>query len=104
MKAARIFGLLFNKAKKLDQSKEMSDVIANLLEIISANRKDVKFKQVLLPALGELIFFLSCQESLIGKQVDNWTITSSTYVTLIRNIGVRIFKFLLHLIFFFESH
>ena len=32
-----------------------------LLDIISANRKDVKFKQALLPALGELLHFISTQ-------------------------------------------
>ena len=61
MKAARIFGILFNKAKRLDASKEMAEVLQGLVEIISANRKDVKFKQALLPALGELFHFLCIQ-------------------------------------------
>lgn len=33
----------------------------NLVDLISANRKDIKFKQALLPALGELIYLISCQ-------------------------------------------
>lgn len=61
MKAARILAILFNKAKKLDVSKELTEVLQSLLDIISANRKDVKFKQALLPALGEILYFISCQ-------------------------------------------
>jgi len=61
-----------------------------LLDVISANRKDLKFKQALLPALGELLYFISCQETLIGKSIDSWTIPSSAYVLMIRNIGVNI--------------
>lgn len=33
----------------------------SLIDVISANRKDLKFKQALLPALGELIYIVSCQ-------------------------------------------
>ena len=61
MKAARILAILFNKAKKLDTSKELTEALQSLLDIISANRKDIKFKQTLLPALGELLYFISCQ-------------------------------------------
>lgn len=36
-------------------------IIQNLVDIISTNRKDLKFKQALLPALGEIVYFISCQ-------------------------------------------
>ncbi|CAF0783549.1 unnamed protein product [Brachionus calyciflorus] len=87
MKASRIFGILFNKAKKLEESKELTEVIQNLVDVISANRKDLKFKQALLPALGEIIYFICCQEEQLGNPVENWTIPSLAYVLLIRNIG-----------------
>jgi len=57
--------------------------------VIAANRKDTKFKQALLPALGELLYFISCQETLIGKSIDSWSIPSSAYVIIIRSIGVN---------------
>lgn len=37
----------------------------NLVDLISVNRKDLKFKQALLPALGELIYLISCQVGMI---------------------------------------
>jgi hypothetical protein len=45
----------------LDVSKELTEVLQSLLDIISANRKDAKFKQALFPALGEILYFISCQ-------------------------------------------
>ena len=120
IKAARIFAILFRKATKIDQSKDMIDVIIlfyhskffwikflnfaffyfqkilqNLLDIISANRKDLKFKQALLPALGELIYFLSHQEDLLGKQIEHWSIPSLAYILIIRSIGVNYLNFIL---------
>lgn len=39
----------------------INKAMQNLVDLISANRKDIKFKQALLPALGELIYLISCQ-------------------------------------------
>ena len=64
-------------------------VLQSLIDIISSNRKDAKFKQSLLPALGELMYFIARQEGLIGKIVDTWAVPSLAYVLLIRNIGVN---------------
>ena len=64
-------------------------VLQSLIDLISSNRKDAKFKQALLPALGELLYFISRQESQTGKSFETWTIPSLAYVLLIRNIGVR---------------
>jgi hypothetical protein len=99
MKAARIFSILFRRARKLDQSKEMTEVMQSLLDIIGANRKDIKLKQCLLPALGELVYFLSWQEEKLGTTVDHWTIPSLVYVVLIRSVGVRSVQFRLKYFF-----
>lgn len=87
MKAARILGLIFNRAKIIDSSKELTDTLQGLIDIISSNRKDTKFKQALLPALGELLHFISCQECLLGKSLDNWSVPSLAYILMIRTIG-----------------
>jgi hypothetical protein len=63
----------------------------SLLDIIAANRKDLKLKQSLLPALGELVYFISCQEQRLGKTIDHWTMPTLVYVVLIRSIGVSTF-------------
>ena len=89
MKAARIFSIMFRKARKLDPAKDMIEVMQGLLDIIGANRKDVKMKQSLLPALGELVYFLIGQEEKLGRSVDHWAIPSLVYVVLIRSVGVR---------------
>jgi hypothetical protein len=91
MKAARILALLFNKAKKIDPSKDLNELLQGLVEIISANRKDYKFKQTLLTALGEVLFLISCQEALLGKSMETWSIPPMVYVVLIRSIGVYLF-------------
>jgi serine/threonine-protein kinase ULK4 len=59
-----------------------------LIDIISNNRKDIKFKQALLPALGELMHFISNQECLLGgKAPEGWSIPSLAFVLMIRTIG-----------------
>ncbi len=71
-----------------------------LIEVISNNRKDIKFKQALLPALGELLYFISCQECLLGKSLDSWSVPSLGYVLLIRNIGVCILFHIIIIVLF----
>ena len=58
-----------------------------MIDQISNNRKDVKFKQALLPALGELLYFISCQECILAKSQDSWPVPSLAYVLMIRTIG-----------------
>lgn len=74
----------------------------SLVDLISANRKDLKFKQALLPALGELIYLISCQEILLGKSIDVWSVPSLAYVLLIRSIGVRQCFLFCFVLFFFK--
>lgn len=66
----------------------MTETIQGLLDVISNNRKDVKLKQAFLPALGELMYFLSRQEERLGKIVEHWNMPSLAYVILTRSIGV----------------
>lgn len=80
MKAARIIAIMFSKSTKLDLKKELTDVnyflvycltqiisyyflkvFQTLIDMISANRKDIKLKQALLPTLGELLYAVSLQ-------------------------------------------
>jgi len=86
-KAARVMAIMFNKAKKLDTSKELTETLQSLVDIISSNRKDLKFKQALLPALGEMLYFISVQESLLGRPSESWSVPSLAYVLMIRTIG-----------------
>ena len=43
-----------------------------------------KTKQALLPALGELLVMVACQEEMKGYAVDNWTAPSMTYTLITR--------------------
>jgi serine/threonine-protein kinase ULK4 len=87
MKAARIVALIFSKATRLDPNKQLTEVVQNIIGLIQSNRNDVKFKQGLLPALGELMCLISSQEALIGKSIDSWQIPSLAYSTIVRSFG-----------------
>lgn len=87
MKAARIVALVFSKATRLDPSKQLTEVAQNIIGLLQSNRNDIKFKQGLLPALGELIYLISSQEALIGKSIDSWLVPSIAYSTIIRSFG-----------------
>ena len=92
MKAARILGLMFAKCGRVDASKNLGELMQSLLDLLAANRKDVKLKQAILPALGEVLCFVSShqqqQQQQQQQQTDNWTVPSLTYVTLLRNLSV----------------
>jgi len=68
-KAARVLAIMFNRARKLDTNTELTETLQSLVDTISANRKDLKFKQALLPALGELLYFIACQVIAIVKKL-----------------------------------
>ena len=61
MKAARILAIMFSKATKVDSNKGLNEVLQTITGIISSNRNDVKFKQALLLALGEMLYSVSSQ-------------------------------------------
>lgn len=60
-KAARVIGLIAGNAEDLDESVTISESIATLTEIIRENVKNGKLKQGVLPAVGELLYFVAQQ-------------------------------------------
>lgn len=60
-KAARVVGLIAGNAEDLDESVTISESIATLTEVIRENVKNGKLKQGVLPAVGELLYFVAQQ-------------------------------------------
>lgn len=60
-KAARVIGLIAGNAEDLDESVNVSESIAILTEVIRENVKNGKLKQGVLPAVGELLYFIAQQ-------------------------------------------
>lgn len=60
-KAARVIGLIAGNAQELDESVTISESIATLTEVIRENVKNGKLKQGVLPAVGELLYFVAQQ-------------------------------------------
>jgi hypothetical protein len=88
MKATRVMAIMFNRSNKLDPSKELTEILQATLDTISSNRKDLKFKQILLASMGEIIYFIICQELLNNNKLnDNWSIPALCFIVLIRSIG-----------------
>nr|XP_034324271.1 serine/threonine-protein kinase ULK4 isoform X2 [Crassostrea gigas] len=83
-KAARVIGLIAGNAEDMDESVTISESIATLTEIIRENVKNGKLKQGVLPAVGELLYFVAQQEVKHGKTCDNWSVTSMTYTVITR--------------------
>lgn len=83
-KAARVIGLIAGNAQELDESVTISESIATLTEVIRENVKNGKLKQGVLPAVGELLYFVAQQEVKHGKTCDNWSVTSMTYTVITR--------------------
>ncbi|XP_062580885.1 serine/threonine-protein kinase ULK4-like isoform X2 [Saccostrea cucullata] len=83
-KAARVIGLIAGNAEELDESVNASESIAILTEVIRENVKNGKLKQGVLPAVGELLYFIAQQEVKQGKTCDNWSVPSMTYTVIIR--------------------
>lgn len=60
-KAARVMGLIAGNAEVLDETVNISESVAILTEVIRENVKNGKLKQGVLPALGELLYFIAQQ-------------------------------------------
>ncbi|XP_048734641.2 serine/threonine-protein kinase ULK4-like isoform X2 [Ostrea edulis] len=84
-KAARVIGLIAGNAEDLDESVNVSESIAILTEVIRENVKNGKLKQGVLPAVGELLYFIAQQEVKYRKTCDNWNVPSMTYTVIIRS-------------------
>lgn len=56
-----MIGLIAGNAEDLDESVTISESIATLTEIIRENVKNGKLKQGVLPAVGELLYFVAQQ-------------------------------------------
>ena len=56
-----MIGLIAGNAEVLDETVNISESIAILTEIIRENVKNGKLKQGVLPALGELLYFIAQQ-------------------------------------------
>lgn len=54
-------GLIAGNAEVLDETVNISESVAILTEVIRENVKNGKLKQGVLPALGELLYFIAQQ-------------------------------------------
>ena len=77
---------MFAKCSRVDASKNLGELMQSLLDLLAANRKDVKLKQAILPALGEVLCFVSSHQQQPGT--GNWTVPPLIYATLLRNLSV----------------
>ena len=56
-----MMGLIAGNAEVLDETVNISESVAILTEVIRENVKNGKLKQGVLPALGELLYFIAQQ-------------------------------------------
>ena len=60
-------GLIAGNAEVLDETVNISESVAILTEVIRENVKNGKLKQGVLPALGELLYFIAQQVNITLK-------------------------------------
>ncbi|XP_067686194.1 serine/threonine-protein kinase ULK4-like isoform X2 [Haliotis asinina] len=83
-KLARVMALIALHGEALDENLNMSEALTSLTEIIREHVKNDKMKQGLLPALGEILFFVAKQEQDKGVTYDSWSVPSMTYTVIAR--------------------
>uniref|UniRef100_A0A2C9L0L6 Protein kinase domain-containing protein n=1 Tax=Biomphalaria glabrata TaxID=6526 RepID=A0A2C9L0L6_BIOGL len=86
LKLARALALVAHFTDTVDTSVNLSEAMSTLTELLRENMKNVKLKQGLLPALGELIALVAAQEQRGQETVENWTVPTLAYTSIIRGI------------------
>ncbi|CAF0999895.1 unnamed protein product, partial [Didymodactylos carnosus] len=62
MKAARVLGIIFAKAKECTIQNGLTEILVSLTEAMRANAKETKFKLYLLQATGEIMVFIGIRD------------------------------------------
>uniref|UniRef100_A0A6I8SUF5 Unc-51 like kinase 4 n=1 Tax=Xenopus tropicalis TaxID=8364 RepID=A0A6I8SUF5_XENTR len=83
-KLLRVLGLLAAHATELNESVPVIEAISLLTEMVRDNFRNSKLKQLLLPALGELIYAVAVQEEKKEHSRESWNIPLAAYTVLMR--------------------
>ncbi|CAI9736110.1 serine/threonine-protein kinase ULK4-like isoform X4 [Octopus vulgaris] len=81
-KLSRVAALLVNSTTEIDDVINVSEPITIFTELLRDNLKNGKLRHSLLPAVGELLFLVACQESQRGESIENWSVPTMTHTII----------------------
>ena len=70
-------GLLAGNATLISENFNMTEVFTTLTEVIRDNFRNARLKQLLVPALGEFLFYAATQEENESRLIPMWDIPGS---------------------------
>ncbi|XP_063719396.1 serine/threonine-protein kinase ULK4-like [Symsagittifera roscoffensis] len=83
-KYCRLIGLLAQNCSRVNHGTNLMEVIVILTEVLRDSFRNVKTKQSVLPAIGEVLFLIAAQEEKEGSSIDSWTIPSISFTMVTR--------------------
>ncbi|RDD39702.1 Serine/threonine-protein kinase ULK4 [Trichoplax sp. H2] len=83
-KIAKCFGLIISSATMIKREFNISELFGMATDALRDSIRNVKLKQTLTAALGELIYFVASQEMKSNSVISNWEIPSASYVMIVK--------------------
>ncbi|XP_075243260.1 serine/threonine-protein kinase ULK4-like [Convolutriloba macropyga] len=83
-KYCRLIGIVAQNCSRVNHGTNLMEVIVILTEVLRDSFRNVKIKQSVLPAIGEVLFLIAAQEEKEGSSIDSWTIPSISFTMVTR--------------------
>ena len=84
VKYCRLIGVMAQNCDRVNHGTNLMEVIVVLTEVLRDSFRNVKVKQTVLPAIGEVLFLIASQEEKEGSSIDSWTIPSISFTMVTR--------------------